>query len=62
MENSLKNTEVKVINPQGYKDTHGFLVSGKVVYIGTEHECRFFQLKYDRKMKEKEQQSSVVSQ
>lgn len=45
MEQTIQSVEVRMIDQTKYKETHGLFIDGDLQYRGTEHECRFFQLK-----------------
>jgi len=53
MNTPLKTVEVKVIDYQQYKETHGLYINGNLQYRGTEQECLFFQLKLLEVQKQK---------
>lgn len=40
----VSSLEVKLINVQADKDTHGLFVDGLLYYLGTETECTFRKL------------------
>lgn len=54
MEQTIQSVEVRVIDQMKYKETHGLFIDGDLQYRGTEHECRFFQLKLLQKREQNE--------
>lgn len=40
----LKTAEVRLINVQAYKETHGLYINGQLLHLGTEAECTFMKL------------------
>jgi hypothetical protein len=59
MEETIQSVEVRMIDQAKYKETHGLYIDGNLQYRGTEHECRFFQLKLlqqDEQLSKKENQ------
>lgn len=49
MQQSIQSVEVRMIDQMTYKETHGLYINGELQYRGTEHECRFFQLKLKKR-------------
>ena len=57
MQQSIQSVEVRIIDQMTYKETHGLFINGDLQYRGTEHECRFFQLKLMERKGEAKKQS-----
>ncbi|MEK6479133.1 hypothetical protein WJR50_16415 [Catalinimonas sp. 4WD22] len=44
MEEKIPTAEVKLINVQAFKETHGLYINGHLCHLGTEAECTFMKL------------------